>query len=190
MAVKVVTCAVSNPSRDCSRFQSVWKSSPVPTRRSVERATSPATKPPLSFLLTEREPVPREAACSAAWGLARATSRAGSRDDSTVVTMAIAASTSTTVQRMAIASARGMVPSGSLCTASMATCASPAPAPQPRRLSAIPSESICRIRRSRLAPSAALTANSCWRPRQRAIIRFDTFAQAINSTSARAPNSP
>ena len=43
MAGNVVTCADSKPRRDCSRFQSVWKSRPVPTSSSVESATSPAT---------------------------------------------------------------------------------------------------------------------------------------------------
>ena len=114
IAVKVVMRAVSKPSRDCSRFQSVWNSSPVPTNKSVERATSAATSPPLSFPPTEREPTAREAACNAACGFARETISAGSNDDNTVVTMAIAARTSTTVQWMAIASACGMVPFGSL----------------------------------------------------------------------------
>ena len=98
IAVKVVRCSVSNPRRDCSRFQSVRKSSPVPTSSNVESATSPATSHPLSFPPVDFDPIPREAACNAAWGFARATSSAGSKDERTVVSAAIAPSTRKTVQ--------------------------------------------------------------------------------------------
>ena len=189
IAVKVVTRSVSKPSRACSRFHSVWNSSPVPTSSSVESATSPATSRPLNLPLTVREPSPREALCNAACGCARAASSAGSSDDRAVVTMAMAANTSTIVQWIEIASSRGSVPSGSLRRAIMASWAKPTPAPQPSRLSIMPSASICRTNLMRPAPSAERTANSCCRARQRAISRFETLAQAISNTSPSAANS-
>ena len=51
------------------------------------------------------------------------------------------------------------------------------------------SVSSCRTTRNPLAPSAARTAISRWRPSARASSRFATLAQAISSRNATAPNS-
>ena len=120
MAVKVVTRVTSNPRFTCSRFHRVWNNRPVATNKRAERVTSPATTMPLRRPRTERAPTPRDAPANARCGSDRETSNAGKNAESTVVTVAIAAKTTMTVQRSPIFSARGIVSAGSLRTNSIA----------------------------------------------------------------------
>jgi len=52
----------------------VWNRSPVPISNTVESATFPDTSHPFTRPRTEREPIPREAACNAGCGRSRVAS--------------------------------------------------------------------------------------------------------------------
>ena len=62
------------------------------------------------------------------------------------------------------------------------------PAPPPISDRTMPSVSTCRTTRRRAAPIASRTAISRFRDAARASIRFATFAHAMSSTQATAPN--
>ena len=112
ITVKPVMRSVVKPRSVCCRFQRVWKSRPVAISSKVESATSPMTSACVSRFETLRVPSPRDAVCRARCGWVRATSTAGSIEESSVVTVAMAARMRITVQSSVIDSARGMVSAG------------------------------------------------------------------------------
>ena len=84
---------------------------------------------------------------------------------------------------------RGMFPGTSISNPRTPAAPRARPRTPPHPASSTLSVSSWRTTRPRAAPIAERTANSRWRPAARASSRLATFAHAISSTSATAPNS-
>ena len=162
---------------------------PAPTSRTTASAISTIT----SACRKRCRPPPLDAPCAPSLSESvrstRSARTAGARLKARLVKTATAAVKSSTRRSTVTSATRGM-----LAGFHQPTNLTPAKASARPTAVAMPvrtrlSVSSCRITRNPLAPSAARTAISRWRPSARARRRFATFAQAMSRRNATAPKS-
>ena len=119
----------------------------------------------------------------------RAAEIAGARPNPIPVVTQAASRNANTLQSSSISSARGICAAASFIRMLLPHTPIPSPATPPQSASKRLSVRNCRIKRKRLAPSAARIAISRPREAVRASSRFATFTHATSSTMPTAPSS-
>ena len=159
-------------------------SKPAPTSRLIESASWQATSVPRSVRERRVSLVPRASSRSTDCGSALAVANAGIEPKARPASSATNAVTSMAPPSSDSAAVLGSDCARSPRSASSARVASSSPAAPPANPSSTLSDSSCRTRRERPAPSATRTANSRRRESARDSSTPAKFAHATSSTKA------